>query len=285
MTKNKEIIIEPEPRHETSGETLKEECERLYDERKAAIARAEKAEVAAKEAEKKPAASMIPMGADGRIATRTISETLTYCNSLVTGEGVPQRFNTPQKLFAALMFVRDLRLPDTSIRQVANIHGTMSAFGDIPLALAQRSRDWGSIKEQWFDKDYNVICFENKNLTAEMFGAVCWLSRGRDPAQSFVFTLDDAKTAGVYPCSNKNLPWHKYTKLMMRYKARSIAIKSLYADCINGLAIGEYDFDSTLDGNQVSTAKMRDVSDDKISGFRSNLGGDLNEDVTTRQPS
>jgi hypothetical protein len=218
-----------------------------------------------------PTAALIPIDSEGRVIARNNSELLRYCGALVHGEGVPKRFDTPQKLFAALMFVRDLRLPDTAIRQVANIHGVMSAFGDIPLALAQRSKDWGSIQEQWFDAEYKPVCFQNKNLTAEVVGAVCWLSRGTGNAQSFSFTIDEAKAAGLYP-GKESMPWFKYTNLMLRYRARSMALKSLYADCINGLAIGEYDFDSIVDSDSVHVGSMREVGGaDKSKEFRDDL--------------
>lgn len=192
---------------------------------------------------RRPETNLIPIDSDGRVMARNNSELLRYCGALVAGDGVPKRFDSPQKLFAALMFVRDLKLPDTSIRQVANIHGTMAAFGDLPLALVQRTKELSFFQEQWFDEKYEVINFEKRNLHLEPWGAVCFASRGpENNIQSFSFTLADAKKAGLFP-ANVLTPWHKYTRLMLRYKARSIALKSLFADSINGLAIAEYDFD------------------------------------------
>ncbi len=197
----------------------------------------------------------IPIGADGKILARTNQEVLRYCNALVIGGGVPERFDSPQKLFAALMYVRDLRLPDTAIRQVANIHGTPSIFGDLPLALVQRDGDLRNFKEFWFDKEYNQICFENKNLSASIYGAVVFMSRGDGPVQSFSYTLDDARENGLLTeTTNPMKPWKKYTKLMLRYKARAIGLKSLFADKINGVSIAEYDHEEYGDEN------MKDVT-------------------------
>jgi hypothetical protein len=189
------------------------------------------------------AAMLIPIGADGRVVARNNSELMRYCGALVNGGGVPQRFNTPQKLFAALMFARDLKLPDTAIRQIAEIEGTMTIFGDLPLSLAQRTKEMTFFKEVWFDKDYNELTFENKNLTNPVFGAVCVIQRGTLEKQSFSFTLEEAAVAGLYPCKNEKKPWAKYPKMMLRYRARSIALKSVFADAINGASIAEYDFD------------------------------------------
>jgi len=172
------------------------------------------------------------------------------------------------------MFVRDLRLPDTCIRQVAQIHGVMAIFGDLPLSLAQRTHEVTHLKEQWFDKEYKILCFENKNLDDDAYGAVIWLGRDGETPQSFAFTLKDAENAKLYPPKKRDgspspdSPWAKYTKMMLRYKARSIALKSLFADAINGVAIAEYDFD-TID------PEIKDVTPkSKVSSINDKLGSE-----------
>jgi hypothetical protein len=202
------------------------------------------------------AIAAIPVDEHGRIVVADNVQLLRYCKALIEGSGVPERFDNPAKLFAALMYVRDLKLPDTAIRQVASVHGSMCLFGDLPLALAQRTGEMVHFKEQWFDANYNVICFENKNLDVEVYGAVCFMKRKghSDEVQSFAFTMKDAKEKGLYPAMkwgkvkgekvpNPDAPWAKWTAIMLRYKARSIALKSLFADAISGAAIAEYDFD------------------------------------------
>lgn len=187
----------------------------------------------------------ISINKKGLVAAKDNAELLRYCGALIQGESIPKQFNTPQKLFGALMFVRSLGLPDTSIRNVAMIHGTPTIHTDLPLSLVQMSGQLECFKEIWFDRDYNEIKFENKNLHTEPWGAVCFARRkGETEIQSFSSTLDDAKQAGVYP-NNSASPWTKYTRLMLRYKARSICLKSLFADKLNGVAIAEYDFDQT----------------------------------------
>lgn len=186
----------------------------------------------------------------GRVLAKNNSELLRYCGALIGSEMVPKWFDNPPKLFGALMFVRSLGLPDISIRQVASIHGVPSLFGDLPLALCQMSGDLNDFEERWFDKDYNFICFENKNLHADAYGAVCFISRKDGLKQSFSFTMEDAIKADLYPAKKKdgsrnpNAPWEKYTKLMLRYKARAIGLKSLFADKLNGAAILEHDFNT-----------------------------------------
>lgn len=197
-------------------------------------------------------AMAIPIGKNGKIATRDNSELMRYCGAMILGKGVPDRFDTPTKLFAALMFVRDLKLPDTAIRQVVNVHGVMMIFGDLPLSLAQSSGDMTHFVEKWFDKNYQEISFENQNLESEVYGAVCFIGRGGSSPQSFSFTIADATKAGQLPATkwktgvkvpNPDSPWVKHLRMMLRYKARSIGLKSLFADKVNGVGIAEYDLD------------------------------------------
>lgn len=211
----------------------------------------------------------IPIGPDGKVMARTNQEVLRYCNALVTGGGVPDRFDSPQKLFAALMTVRDLGLPDTAIRQVANIHGTPSIFGDLPLALVQRTGKLTEFREFWFDKNYTQICFENKNLKAEVYGAVVFMSREKGPVQSFAYTVDDARENGLLTESTNPLkPWKKYTKLMLRYKARAIGLKSLFADAINGVSIMEYDYDERGEEDMKDVTSPAKALEEHIGGLQ-----------------
>lgn len=214
-----------------------------------------------------PPRSLIELDDKGRVLAKNNSELLRYAGALVASEMVPKWFDKPGKLFGALVFVRSLGLPDMAIRQVASIHGVPSLFGDLPLALVQMSKELTFFKEQWFDKDYKIICFEEKNLNSEVYGAVCFLKRGDGEQQSFAFTMDDAKQAKLYPDSNASKPWMKYTKLMLRYRARSIGLKSLFADKLNGAAIMEYDFNT-------NDPLERDVSNEKtLANELNNLGG------------
>lgn len=200
----------------------------------------------------------------GVVKAKNNSELIRYCGALVTSEMVPARFDKPDKLFGALMFVRSLGLPDIAIRQTAVIHGTPSLFGDLPLALCQATGELFDFDEIWFDKDYKEICFDNKNLDAEVFGARTVGRRGKTgKLREGVFTMKDAEKAGLYPAKKSDgslspkSPWNTYTKMMLRYKARSIYLKSDFADKTNGVGIGEYDFDQTLDSTIES---MKDVT-------------------------
>lgn len=224
--------------------------------------------------ENKPA--LIAINERGMVEAKNNSELLRYCGAIVNSGIVPDRFNTPQKLFGALMFVRGLGLSDVSIRQVAVIHGVPSLFGDLPLSLVQAKGELEKFQEFWIDREYNKICFENKNFTAEPWAAVCFMKRkGQEVGQAF-YTMDDAVKANQYPPKKRDgsalpeSPWNRHTKMMLRYKARSICLKSVFADHINGVSIAEYDNDlmgeenmKDIGGSQDAAAALMEITQGK----------------------
>lgn len=202
----------------------------------------------------------------GLIEAKDNAELYRYCMALMSGGSAPKHLSTVPQVMSAILTVRQLGMPDFAIRQVANIHGTQSIFGDLPLALAQKTKELTHFREEWFDKDYQKICFENKNLGAEVVGAVCFIARGKMDPLSFSFTLQDAEKANLYP-AGQHSPWTKYTRIMLRYKARSIALKSLFADAISGLAIAEYDLD------RLPSHEPRDVTETGAEKAKKIFGG------------
>lgn len=180
---------------------------------------------------------------DGVMAPRNIDEAFRVAKSLVVSGMLPERYKTAETVFAAMQYASELGLkPMTALRQIAVVKGTPCIFGDLPLALCQSKGLVEWIKESIYDKDGKEICRANNNLTAEVFGSVTTVKRKGDaePLERF-FTMDDAKTAGLL-----NSPtWKSYPKLMLKYRARSQALKDKFADCLNGIAIAEYDFHVT----------------------------------------
>lgn len=209
-----------------------------------------------------PTPMLIELDEHGVVRAKNHSELMRIMGAKIAGGLVPKQFDTVQKLFSAIQFVRELGLPDPSIRQVAMIHGSPSLWGDLPLALVQKTGKLKHFKEIWFDTDYNLISFENKNLHLPPFGAICWIQREGFEIEQFAFTMPEAEKAGLYP-SNSNSPWTKYTKVMLRYRARSLALKSTFPDALNGVAIAEYDSNTLpdqADPPQQEGTVMKDVT-------------------------
>lgn len=200
-----------------------------------------------------PAVNQLPMKMDsetGMVLIETLADEMKICAGMVAANMVPQSLNTPQKLFVARQLCRELGLPATAaIRQVYVVNGVPTLWGDTPLALVRSKGLLQKIDEYFVDKDYNRISVKNKNLSAEIYAAICEIQRKGDEPKEYFFTRDQATAAGLI---KKDL-YTKYFGRMIRMKARGEALKGEFGDVLNGVAMAEYDFDQ-LNG-------VRDVTD------------------------
>lgn len=210
----------------------------------------------------------IVLSDSGAIVPRTASEMLTTAGFYLKSRILPQRFDTPEMIVAAMQYAIELGLkPLTALRQIAVVQGTPCTFGDLPLALVQRSGTLESIREFLVDKDGKEIGTKNGNLTAEVYAAVCIVKRKGDPNElERFFSLDDAKRAGL----GGSPTWKSYPKLMLKYRARSQALKDKFADALNGVAIAEYDFHELPDEE---SPKLGDAAGDLNKVFAPTVEG------------
>ena len=214
------------------------------------------AEAEVKQQEKKAVAVYNPgMNEAGQIVPKNLGELKTLCAGFIQSGILPKRYETVAQVITAYQMATELGLrPLTALRQIAVIEGTPSLFGDLPLSLCMNAGIITYIEEFFVDKEYNRIEWKNKNLGAEPYAAVCILKRkGQKKEREFFFTMDDARNAGLYPAKKRNgedspnSPWMKYTRYMLKYRARSNALKDMAPDALNGLAIAEYDFNTIPD--------------------------------------
>ena len=105
--------------------------------------------------------------------------------------------------------------PLQAMQSVAVVNGVPALYGDGMLALVQASPVFESIEE-----------------SIEDGAAVCTVKRrGMKPVQR-VFTIDDAKRAGLW---GKVGPWQQYPSRMLQMRARSWALRDAFADVLRGI--------------------------------------------------
>lgn len=182
----------------------------------------------------------------GNVKPTTIDEAFRVAKSHSIGGMLPERYHgKPEMVFTAMAMARELRLPPViSLKSIAVIKGTPCLFGDLPLGVVMGSGKLQSIHEFVFDKEMKEISFANKNLAAEVYGAICRVKRVGDPNQhETFFTMDEAKAAALLG----NPTWKNYPKHMLKYRARSQALKDKFPDALNGISIGEYDHNAMED--------------------------------------
>lgn len=195
------------------------------------------------EAEKAKALIPIETQANGQLIGRDFDAEYRISNALYMSRILPAHYDTPQKVFAGRQFAFELGLkPLTAMRQIAIINGTPSMFGDLPLAIVRNSGQLEKFKEFFIDEQGNEISYQKGNLKAKVFGAVCISKRkGMAEEDTRVFTLDDARAAGLYPSKNPDKPWAKYTNRMLQMRSRAWNLKDNYSDFLCGMSIAEYD--------------------------------------------
>lgn len=178
------------------------------------------------------------------------SEEVRICNQMFHSGALPDTINTVERVYQSVQMLRALGIPPVvGIRQVYFAqNGCPAIWGELPKAVCQG--DIASFEEFTFDKDYNPICFANKNLHVMPFGALCRVTRKEDGGSVEVgFTMPQAVHAGLYTPDpgphdkSRHSAWWKYTKRMLQMRARSQALKDLFPDKLSGIAIVEYDGD------------------------------------------
>ena len=175
---------------------------------------------------------------DGTLVGNTFEEQYRLARAYYASGLMPAALDSPEKVLVAVQLCRELNLPPmTSVGKICVINGTPSIFGDLPLALVQRSGKLEYIKEELFDEKGPLDL--NKPLPA-FFGASCTLKRIGQPELNRVFTQVDAVKAGIW---GKKV-WAVYPKRMMQMRARGWAIKDAFPDVIMGVSIAEYDHDT-----------------------------------------
>lgn len=190
--------------------------------------------------DERPIKKEIMISENGEIETKTFEDLYRVSTQLLKSGMLPKAYDTVEKIMTGVTLVRELKLPPLSgLRQLAIINGSPSLWGELPLALVRNSGLLESIDEFLIDKDYKRICFENRNLDAEIYAAICVIKRKECEQKSFAYTKMDAD---LNP-NSRGIVWKSYRSIMMKRRARSIALKDEFGDVLGGIAIAEYDYD------------------------------------------
>ena len=184
--------------------------------------------------------ALMTMTNDGDITN--MEQKTAMIQEAIKGGLLPKRYTNVGMVLAAMQYSKEIGLGGNlvSLKQIAVVNGTPTIYGDLPLGICFKSGKLEYIKEYFLDKEQKVICEENKNMFASAEIAVCKVKRTDDsePCTCY-FSMTDAAKAGLAGRDT----WAKYPRIMLKYRARSEALKSKFPDFLNGVGIGEYDFD------------------------------------------
>ena len=174
--------------------------------------------------------------ASGELQAENLTQLAQSVNAYRKAGLIPKQFETNAQAVGAIMFCKQIGVPPLiGIGQVACIHGKFAAYGSLFTSLAQRDPDFGYDEVFYLDETQTKICSENKNLNAPAWACIVRTQKKGSPfINEFVFTMDDAKEAGLI----RNV-WKTYPKDMLRWKAIARAYRTTYPAALNGIMLAE----------------------------------------------
>lgn len=143
----------------------------------------------------------------------------------------PKGIDTPEAVFVAMEMGLELGLPlMASLQNIAVVNGRPTLWGDSQLAVV---RSTGELEEfsEWYEQAGKRLV-RNPSTFDDATAAVCRVKRRGMEASETAFTVGDAKRASLW---GKQGPWTQYPARMLRFRARSFALRDQFGDALRGL--------------------------------------------------
>lgn len=188
---------------------------------------------------------------------------------------MPKGYDKPEKVFAGIQYAIELGFKDqplTAMKNIAIINGQPSLWGELPLALVERSgliqkkyidsdnKEMDGLDEYWTDKNGARLPEDCK--PEQVWAAICEVERVGRKRKKFAYTQADRTTLGVAAI------WKSFEKVMMKRKARAIALKDVFPDILLGIGIAEYDHHVYLDDQKDKSVTILPAQEQKLSEFK-----------------
>ncbi len=191
--------------------------------------------------------------ANNGIQFRTLDDIWRFAIAVSKSGLAPKGIQTPEAITVTIQFGLEVGLTAmAALQNIAPINGRPSLWGDAQLALV---RTTGELEEfsEWFEQGGKRLARNPVTYTDDTM-AVCRVKRrGCEPVETS-FSVVDAKHAKLW---NKDGPWTTYPGRMLKFRARSFALRDSFGDALRGLRSAE----ELLDENPIRTANGREVSD------------------------
>ena len=178
------------------------------------------------------------------LSPTSLDDALRISEILAASDFVPKDYQRkPGNILVAMQWGAEIGLqPLQAMQNIAVINGRPSVWGDAMLALVRGSGLLEFIKEELSENGTEATCTVKR--------------KGEDPHVS-VFTMEDAKKAGL---SGKQGPWTQYPKRMLKLRARSYALRDIFPDVLKGMPIAEEEMDKEIDITPASESPVEKVN-------------------------
>lgn len=154
------------------------------------------------------------------LSPQTFDQALTFAEYLAASDMVPRPYRgKPGDCLIAMQWGYEVGLkPLQALQSIATINGKPGVFGDAGKAILLAK---GCVIEE------DDIAIVEKNSRAR-----CKITRPGRPPVERTFSLDNAKTAGLW---NKEGPWRSYPWRQMAWRAFWFAARDAASDLLRGL--------------------------------------------------
>jgi hypothetical protein len=155
---------------------------------------------------------------------QSLAEAMEFAKLLAASDLVPKDYiGKPGNVIVAMQMGAELGIaPTQAVQGIAVINGRPAVWGDLLLAVIQKSSNY-----EWHKESFD----------ASAMTATCVMKRKGNP-EPFVasFSQKDAETAGLW---KKQGPWQTNPKRMLQLRARAFCGRNAFADALKGLASAE----------------------------------------------
>lgn len=167
---------------------------------------------------------------------QNFEEAERLCQTLADSGLTPKAFyGKPKDILVAMIWAHTLKMEiPQALASIAVINGKPSLYGDAIVALVRSSPVF-----EWM-----------KETSVPGKSATCTVKRKGEEPHSQTFTMDQALRAGLI---SRNQVWKNYPDRMLQMRARSFALRDVFADVLMGMSIAEEVEDySTVDNDEVA---------------------------------
>lgn len=175
----------------------------------------------------------VKMGGRG-VDLKTMEDLYRFSRYVAASGLAPKGMEKAESCFVAIHMGLEVGMsPMQALQNIAPINGRPAIWGDSCLALVRASGELESYKEDYVGK-----------LGTDDFGCRVTVKRKGFPESSELFTIGDAKRAGLW---GKQGPWSQYPNRMLKFRARGFILRDQFGDVLKGLRSIEEIRDETED--------------------------------------
>jgi len=169
------------------------------------------------------------------IELRDLDAMWRWSNYVAASGLAPKGIEKPESIVVAIQMGLELGLsPMAALQNIAVINGRPTVWGDAQLAIVRGTGELEKFNEYYEENGARLL--RNPSTFTDTTTAVCYVKRAGCEPQESSFSVADAKKAGLW---GKQGPWSQYPARMLRFRARSFALRDNFGDALRGIRATE----------------------------------------------